>query len=481
MIDVTVDYDSGKKKGILITEYLPVIREHFSVEDKGQNFKRRFAVGYRPQTRKYIITPQGRFEPRFIFTILEYFKSQNISTNIVFTDNFKEALKFPNLNCELVNLNFKLRNYQTDSTISALKNKSGIILLPTSAGKTLTIATLVMSILKQHDLKVLILVPNIQLVTQTYTDFIDYGIDESFITKWTGNTVPNLTAKILISNIQILMSEKQDTSILDKIGLLVVDEVHTLKKNNQVNKIIDQIPAKFRFGFTGTLPPDLIDQWNIFGKIGRIIYEEKSIDLRQQGYITDVIAIVLKVNYKSLPTPTSGSLTGPTGAYEDEIVFLQTNRFRNNLITKLVKSLDKNTLILVDRINHGEVLYDVLTNNTNKRVYFVHGKVDIEEREMIRQLMENENDVVCIAISKIFSTGINIKNLHNIVFAAIGKAKIKIIQSIGRTLRKHASKKRATIFDIGDCLKYGNAHLQERLLLYQKENIEFKIKELHEP
>lgn len=480
MIDVIVDYDSGRKKGILITDYLSVIREHFSVEDKGQTFKRRFAVGYRPQTRKYVITPQGRFEPRLVFTILEYFKTQNISANITFTDSFKDALKFPSLENKLYKLNFDLRAYQSESVTSALTNKSGVILLPTSAGKTLTIATLVMSILEQHDLKVLILVPNIQLVTQTYSDFIEYGINEKILTKWTGGSLPDPSAKIFISNIQILMSEKQDTTILQKIGLLVVDEVHTLKKSNQVNKIIDQIPAKFRYGFTGTLPPELIDQWNIFGKIGRIIYEEKSIDLRQQGFITDVIAIILKVNYKTGPTALPKQIISPTSAYEEEITFLQTNPFRNNLITKLVNSLDKNTLILIDRINHGEVLHTILTANTSKKVYFVHGKIDIEEREMIRQLMENENDVICIAISKIFSTGINIKNLHNIVFAAIGKAKIKIIQSIGRSLRKHASKKRATIFDIGDCLKYGNAHLQERIQLYQKENIEFKIKDLYE-
>ena len=106
--------------------------------------------------------------------------------------------------------------------------------------------------------------------------------------------------------------------------------------------------------------------------------------------------------------------------------------------------------------------------------------MDVEEREEIRKLMEEQDDVVCIAISKIFSTGINIKNLHNIIFAAIGKAKIKIIQSIGRTLRKHSSKKRATIFDIWDNLKYGNNHIIERMSLYDEEKIPYTVTEIKE-
>jgi superfamily II DNA or RNA helicase len=135
---------------------------------------------------------------------------------------------------------------------------------------------------------------------------------------------------------------------------------------------------------------------------------------------------------------------------------------------------------MVDRIAHGEELLRVLQKNTDKAVHFVHGAVEIEEREMIRKLMEEQDNIACIAISKIFSTGINIKNLHNIIFAAIGKARIKIIQSIGRSLRKHVSKKRATIFDIWDNLRYGNKHVVERLALYGREQISYSVTEIHE-
>ena len=480
MVQVTFDYDTSRKRGIIVSDYLPNIREHFSVEDKQQVFKRRYAIGYRPQTRQYAITPQGRFEPRLLFSILEFLQSQDIQFNIELTDKFRDVIAIPTLKEELVKLNLDPRDYQEESVVAAIKNKSGVIVLPTSAGKTLVIALLVKSIQHQHDCKALILVPDIQLVAQTYSDFIEYGISESEITKWTGSTKPNKEAKIVISNAQILLSEKQDLSLLKDIKLLVIDEVHKIRYGNKINKVVEQIPALFRYGLTGTLPDNKIDQWNIFGKIGRVIYFKQSADLREQKYISQVHVAALKLHYQNIPQFTTASMYNPTAGYEEEITWLQTNKFRNKIITKLVNKADKNTLIMVDRIAHGEELLKVLQENTTKEVHFVHGAIEIEEREMIRKLMEKQDNVVCIAISKIFSTGINIKNLHNIIFAAIGKARIKIIQSIGRSLRKHISKKQATIFDIWDNLRYGNKHVVERLALYDREQIPYTITELHE-
>jgi len=480
MVNVTFDYDSSRKKGVIISDYLPNIREHFSVEDKQQVFKRRFAVGYRPQTRLYSITPQGRFEPRLVYSIIQFLQKQDIQFNVEVTDKFRCVINIPDLKEELVKLNLNPRDYQEESVLTALKNKSGVIVLPTSAGKTLVIALLVKSIQQQHDAKALILVPDIQLVAQTYSDFIEYGISENEITKWTGSTEPDKNAKIVISNAQILLSEKQDLSLLKNIKLLVIDEVHKIRYGNKINKVVDQIPAVFRYGLTGTLPDYKIDQWNIYGKIGKVIYFKQSADLREQKYISQVHVAALKLSYSNVPQFTTSSMHNPTAGYEEEITWLQTNSFRNAIITKLVNKADKNTLIMVDRIAHGEELLKVLQANTDKEVHFVHGAVEIEEREMIRKLMEEQDNVACIAISKIFSTGINIKNLHNIIFAAIGKARIKIIQSIGRSLRKHASKKRATIFDIWDNLRYGNKHVIERLALYDREQIPYSVTELNE-
>ena len=165
-------------------------------------------------------------------------------------------------------------------------------------------------------------------------------------------------------------------------------------------------------------------------------------------------------------------MSEPTAGYEEEITWLHTNEFRNSVIAKLINKIETNTLVLVDRIVHGEYLLEYLKAKTDKQIYFIQGSVEVEEREKMRALMEETSGIVCIAISKIFSTGISIKNLHNIVFAAIGKARIKIIQSIGRSLRLHHTKQMATIFDVADvCLIYGYKHFEERKRLYTTENI----------
>jgi superfamily II DNA or RNA helicase len=478
---VLFDYDSGRKKGVIVSDYLPNIREHFSVEDKNQAFRRRYAVGYRPSSRIYAITPQGRFAPKLVHVIWEYLKSVDIPLEIDFSDAFVKASHTPALD-KPYNHNFKfaLRDYQKEAVNTALNKRGGIIILPTSAGKTLVMASLYSAIQQNTPRKTLILVPDIQLVTQTHGDFIEYGISKNEITKWTGSNEPNPLANVIVANAQILLSKKQDLSLLKDVEVLIVDEVHKLKSGNEINKIISKIPAIYTYGLTGTLPDTPIDRWNIMGLIGPIVYTKKSIDLREQKYITDVLVKVLKIEYNNLPTFTKASMSNPTAGYEEEIQFLQTNKFRNEIITKLVNGVSNNILIMVDRIIHGEELLRVLSEHTNKQVYFVHGDVEVEEREKIRELMEANDNVVCVAISKIFSTGINIKNLHYIVFAAIGKAKIKIIQSIGRSLRLHANKKQAVIFDIGDCLRYGNSHLEERLNLYKDESIQHVLVNIKE-
>lgn len=484
MINVIFDFDSGRKKAILTSDCLQEVREFFSVEDKTQKFKRRFSVGWRPSSRIYAITPQGRFDLRLHNEILRYIKSKHVTCNVEYTSAFKTAGNIPRLDSKIVTtLKIPLRDYQLECVEQALDLGSGVIVLPTSAGKTLVMATLVSSIQDQLSLsfKTLILVPDLQLVMQSCSDFIEYGIDESRITKWTGSHEPNPDASIIVANSQILLSEKQDTSILKNIQLLVIDEVHKLKQSNKISKLVAKIPAKMRYGLTGTMPDENIDKWHIIGQLGDIIYKKKSIDLRELNYISSVRVVILKMMYANAPYIEASNSSNPTAAYEQELEFLQHNKFRNKTIQTLADSLTKNTLILVDRIVHGEILLEQLKANTKKEVYFICGSVELEERERVRNLMETNDNVVCVAISKIFSTGVNIRNLHYIVFASIGKAKIKIIQSIGRSLRLHSSKKQATIFDIGDDMRYGNNHLFERISLYDSESIPHSTKIIKEP
>jgi len=479
MINITIDYDFGRKKGMIVSDYLPNIREHFSIEDKSQKFKSRYNVGYRAPSRIYAITPQGRFEPRMYKEVIKYLNTLNSPLNINITEDFTDVIKTPFVdNTNLYPLSLPLRDYQKESIEVALKAGFGTVLLATSAGKTLVIATLIKTIQKQMKAQALIIVPNIGLLNQTYKDFISYGIDPSEIEKWTGGDKP--TANIIITNTQILMSDIQDISWLSDIELLVIDECHKNMAKNKINKIIKKIPARLRFGFTGSLPYTKIDVWNIFGIFGNVLYTKTSFELREKKQITPVVVSAIKIeyNHRVFKTP---SMEKPTEAYEEELEFLQNNKFRNSIISKLVNKVDKNILIMIDRIAHGEILLKVLTETTKKQVFFIQGSVEVEDREKVIQLMESNDDIVCIAISNIFSTGINIKNLHYIIFASIGKAKIKIIQSIGRSLRLNANKLMAYIFDIADILRYGNSHYNDRIELYKNEKIEVRESILKEP
>jgi superfamily II DNA or RNA helicase len=228
------------------------------------------------------------------------------------------------------------------------------------------------------------------------------------------------------------------------------------------------------------MPEEIPDQWNIIGKIGPVIYEKDSYALRQEDYISKVGAQILQLQYKDR-VPRGSTTMNPTKNYRREVEFITKSVYRNKIITKLCRSLDNNALILVDYIEHGEILFDILsTELIDKQVFFIRGDVEVEERDKIKQKMEIDTNIICIAVSKIFSTGISIKNLHYITFAGGGKAKVKTIQSIGRGLRQHKSKSKMIIFDIADQLHYGQLHSLKRMEIYKSENIKYNITPLTE-
>ena len=170
--------------------------------------------------------------------------------------------------------------------------------------------------------------------------------------------------------------------------------------------------------------------------------------------------------------------------YQDEIQYLIEHEQRNNFIKNLTLDLKGNTLVLFSRVEaHGQVLYDLI--NTNKRddhtVFFVHGGVDAEERELVREITEKEKNAIIVASYGTFSTGINIKRLHNVIFASPSKSRIRNLQSIGRVLRKGKDKVKAILYDIADdCTKnsrrnYTLNHFIERIKIYNEENFNYEI------
>jgi superfamily II DNA or RNA helicase len=474
-------FDTIKQKPQIVSEFLSLIREYFSIEDKALVFLRRRTGRTNMPVRKYIISNAGHFDLPLFRTICDGIKLNFPNLQITISNELLKKIQPANIANEPDQLKLLPRDYQHESAKIALQTGLGIIVLPTSAGKTLTIALIASTALKRNsELNVLILVPNIQLVEQTYNDFIEYGVNLNLISRWTGSHEYQ-HARIVIANNQILLSKAQDISVLKQFGMLICDEVHKIGTAEKISTLIKKLPAKYKFGFTGSLPENKFDVWNINKIFGPVIYTKHSTELRQENFISNVRVVSLLIEYNNIPVFTKPTMTNPSIGWTEELEWIQNNVYRNNVLYKLITKLETNTLVLVDRIEHGEILLNKFKENNLKQIFFIRGSVAVEDREEVKKIMEINNNVVCIAMSNIFSTGISIKNLHNVIFASIGKARIKIIQSIGRTLRLHHSKTVATIFDIADYnLRYGYQHYQERQTIYNQENIPITTNKLVE-
>jgi superfamily II DNA or RNA helicase len=532
---VILDWDAKHKQAFMVSDFLENIRAQFSVpnEDKKMMERQGLPSYYIPDFISPI-TRSGKFDIGLYFEITDCLKKSEEDYEIITSEPLTSQLiqSYPwYTNYEISKLSLPLRPYQESGVKRGIHLGYGIMIVGTAGGKTLLMASLIQTIRsKQTPFTTIVILPT-NILRQTYKEFLSYGIREDEMTFWGGDDeftkapIILASADILRSNLitfperkpksefewstynpkkpkkpkassykeyikdfgdeeKIRRSEwiKRRKTILKQltdVDLILIDEVHGLRRGNVLNKVLDLFPTRHKFGFTGTLPPDLLDQWNILGNIGPIILDINSFVLREGGYVSQVKIQGIKLNYKKLPD-LDISPTEPTKAYEQECEFLYHSTFRNKVISHLACNFDKNTLIMVDKIEHGETLKEILSSQTNKKVYFIRGSVEMEDREKLRILMEEENDIICIAMSRIFAVGVNIKNLHYVIFAQGGKAKVTLIQSIGRGLRLHENKECLIIIDIADNTYYGERHLTDRMKYYEDEQIEYEFKELFE-
>jgi superfamily II DNA or RNA helicase len=475
-----IEFKLDKNKIKVVTSNLDEIREYFSVNDDTARFRFKGRARFIVSPRIYCITPTGLFEPGMFYDVLTYIKMQYPNEDIIVDNDISSLVKPVLKDVKLYNnLKYELRDYQQEACKNAIAFGRGILKMGTGAGKTLTICSLLMSLYlqkkeKKESFKCLLIVPDLGLVSQTYTDFEQYNALFKF-TKWTGKNKPDLTANVIIANLGILQSRFLENDWLKEVDALVIDECHKVKKSNKISKMVHQIKTSHKFGLTGTLPDNKPDEWNIKGKIGKVIYDKDSYELRLEKYLTTVNVSIIDLKYNDKPLYVSG-----TNNFKNELDFIYTNEFRNNLIKGMCSKFDNNSLILVNHLAHGDALYNKLSECENKQVFFVKGEVEVETRDQIKKIMETNNNVICIAMSSIFSTGINIKNIHMIMFASGGKSFIRTIQSIGRGLRLHDNKNKLVIIDLADHLKYGERHSLKRKEIYNQEKINYKITEIVE-
>lgn len=466
---IHIDYNHKRQKGVISGDYFDVIREYFSVENPAARFLRN--KHFIPK-RLYAITPTGQFDVCMTPEIIKYLHDRGIDADIKITAEAQQIISPSVTHPIATNLKLELRDYQLQSLELCMQQGRGIAVLGTGAGKTLVCASLIESFYRASNpemFKCLMIVPDLTLVNQTYNDFVQYGVSFT-LTRWTGSLDPDMSSNLIIANTAILQSRFESNDWIQFVDLLIIDETHKAGKGTELSKIIQQITTPHKFGFTGTLPEDKISRWSIIGKIGPILIEKSSHALRAEHHLTNVDVKVLQVCYNPITVDTTSNYLNE---YRRELEFIYANDFRNKLIKTVCNNFNNNVLVLVNHIEHGELLTHVLQSLEDRQVFFIRGEVEVDERDKVKQIMESSSNVVCIAISSIFSTGVNIKNIHMIVFAAGGKSFIRTVQSIGRGLRLHPSKNKLTIIDIADELEYGKKHSNKRCEIYNQEKISF--------
>ncbi len=455
------------------------VYNHFSVENPNPNASL-FSK------RKYVITPTGRFNIGLWGEIHSYVASKFPNYDIQISDQFLEKYS-PVIDFkDILSIDgYTYYDYQYEAINQMLLSGRGLVVLATAAGKTLIMAGFCKTYLQNYpDGKILIIVPNLNLLNQTYRDFTkDFKL--SGVSRWSSEYPIDLNSNILIANSGILVSDiKKTLKYVGSRDVLIMDECHKLKHGNKINKIVHNMDTDIRFGLTGTIPKTDLDKWNILGKIGPLLYTKKSYELRDEfKSISEVEVKIVKLKHKNKPKKYRkkvGEEFKPTGQYDNEIDFLYNSEWRNSFISNIANKLDGNVLVLVDRIFHGEHLVSKISSSSNKNAVFICGETPVNDRDSIIRSMEDNSNIICVAMDTIFSTGISVKNLKYVIFVCIGKSYTKILQSIGRSLRLHEDKKRAYIFDISDLTKYSSKHLNERLEFYNEEKINYEIKQIEE-
>ena len=364
------------------------------------------------------------------------------------------------------------RDYQIQGVHDALKYKRKLLLSPTASGKSLMIYSVVRYFV-DRGLRILLVVPTTSLVEQMYKDFEDYG--------WQAEDYCHriYSGKEKYDNRQVTITTWQSIYKLEKswysdYDVVIGDEAHQFKSKSLISIMSKLADAKYRYGFTGTLDGTQTHKLVLEGLFGPTFKLIKTDELIKKGYLSKLNIKVLLLKHESNKFET----------YEDEVQYLISHDKRNKFIKNLSLDLKGNTLILYNRVaTHGEPLYEMINKSVGKirKVFFIHGGVDTEERELVRKITEQENNAIIVASYGTFSTGINIKNLHNVVFASPSKSRIRNLQSIGRVLRKGKEKVSATLYDIADEIpnkskrNYTLNHLVERIKVYNEENFNYEI------
>jgi len=377
---------------------------------------------------------------------------------------------------------FEARDYQIDAIYHSLKRNRTLLVSPTASGKSFIIYSLIRYyshlIKEESNNRILLIVPTTSLVEQMYTDFESYGWNVKKYCHRLYSGYSNQTdKKVLISTWQSLY--KLPKEYFKQFGCVFGDEAHLFKSKSLTEIMTKLIDCKYRIGLTGTLDGAHTHKLvleGLFGAVNKVTTTKKLMDKKQLSNLA-VRCLILKHSEANCKIISKGK-------YQDEIDYLVGSTARNNFIRNLALKIKGNTLILFQLVEkHGKNLHQIIQDKAEdgRKIFYIYGGVETEEREKARAIVEKEDNAIIVASYGTFSTGINIKNLHNIIFASPSKSRIRNLQSIGRGLRLGDNKVNATLYDIADDLIYKSKenytlkHFQERINIYTEEEFDYEI------
>ena len=386
--------------------------------------------------------------------------------------SLKEAMEF--ISTLKLPEKFTPRDYQIGAFTHAVRNRRSLLLSPTASGKSFIIYLLT----RYYHARTLIIVPTTSLVSQLASDFSDYGfVSDKFVHRIFAGQDKQTDKPITISTWQSIY--KMPKEYFQQFDVVIGDEAHLFKAKSLTSILSKLDNCRYRFGFTGTLDGTQTHKLVLEGLFGPVRKVTTTSELIEQKHLAEfkIKAIVL-----SYPDEIR-QMIARSADYQAEMDYIVRLDARNKFIRNLTLSLEGNTLLLFQYVEkHGKVLFDrIVQEAKDRKVFYVSGEVDGEEREEIRKIVETEKNAIIVASFGTFSTGVNIRNLHNVVFSSPSKSKIRNLQSIGRGLRKSDSKDSATLYDIADDMSWKSKknftllHFMERIKIYNEEKFPYKI------
>jgi len=449
-----------------------------------------FTPQYRAKLWDGRINLYNMFTKELYVGLLSYVKefcknnSYTITDNTCFVpDDYSSLTQFiSDLNYHSNGKPIEIRDYQFEAVQHAIETGRTMLLSPTASGKSLIIYTL-MRWHQQFNRRQLIIVPTTSLVEQLYADFADYATKDSWNASencarvYSGKKVELISPTTTISTWQSIY--KQPKSYFEQFEVIYGDECHLFTAKSLTSILHKCTHAPYKIGTTGTLDGTKTHRLvleGLFGQVYKVTTTKKLMDTQQLAE--------LKIKCIQLDYSDEEKQLTKKFSYQQEIDWLVTHPKRNKFIQNLVLDQKGNTLVLFQYVEkHGKVLHDMLSEKIEeeRELFFVHGGVEAKDREAVRAITEQSENAIILASYGTFSTGINIRNLHSVVFASPSKSRIRNLQSIGRGLRLGEHKAYCKLYDIGDNLSwkthknYTLLHLIERIKLYNEEGFSYKF------